>query len=182
MLHVDHDVRLVVLSLVLALLTATMLLHIGRGVVHHDARHGSRLTLLAAASTGVGVWAMHFVALLAVAKAPADVAPAPWWGYALLLAAAVCEASYVVIGKRLTAGVSPRRISALINLWGLVLVTPLAGLDAMAVALLGIPLPICAELLPKPVLDQVQPMRELKQACARMEQRAVVGKLVLTNA
>jgi drug/metabolite transporter (DMT)-like permease len=50
---------------------------------------------------------------------------APWWGYALLLAAVFCEASYVVIGKRLTAQVSPRRISALINLWGLALVTPL---------------------------------------------------------
>lgn len=46
------------------------------------------------------------------------------WGYALLLAAVVCEASYVVIGKRLTGAVSPRRISALINLWGLALVTP----------------------------------------------------------
>ncbi len=46
------------------------------------------------------------------------------WGYALLLVAVVCEASYVVIGKRLTANVSPRRISALINLWGLALVTP----------------------------------------------------------
>jgi drug/metabolite transporter (DMT)-like permease len=37
-----------------------------------------------------------------------------------------CEASYVVIGKRLTAALSPRRISALVNLWGLVLVAPLA--------------------------------------------------------
>ncbi len=45
-------------------------------------------------------------------------------GYALLVAAVLCEASYVVIGKRLTASVSPRRISALINLWGLLLVTP----------------------------------------------------------
>ena len=45
-------------------------------------------------------------------------------GYGLLLAAVVCEASYVVIGKRLTGAVSPRRISALINLWGLALVTP----------------------------------------------------------
>lgn len=64
------------------------------------------------------------VAWLAMAGSGASAAPAPWWGYALLLAAAVCEACYVVIGKRLTAGVSPRRISALINLWGLVLVTP----------------------------------------------------------
>jgi len=45
-------------------------------------------------------------------------------GFALLMGAVVCEASYVVIGKRLTATLSPRRISALINLWGLVLITP----------------------------------------------------------
>jgi drug/metabolite transporter (DMT)-like permease len=45
-------------------------------------------------------------------------------GYALLLGAVFCEASYVVIGKRLTGNVSPRRISALINLWGLALATP----------------------------------------------------------
>ncbi|MEP7282802.1 MAG: DMT family transporter [Rubrivivax sp.] len=48
----------------------------------------------------------------------------PVWGYLLLVGAVLCEASYVVIGKRLTAQVSPRRISALINLWGLALVTP----------------------------------------------------------
>jgi drug/metabolite transporter (DMT)-like permease len=65
------------------------------------------------------------IALLALAKSPAGSAAAPWWGYALLLGAVLCEASYVVIGKRLTAQVSPRRISALINLWGLALVTPL---------------------------------------------------------
>jgi drug/metabolite transporter (DMT)-like permease len=47
-------------------------------------------------------------------------------GALLLLAAVVCEGCYVVIGKRLTAQLTPRRISALINLWGLVLVSPLA--------------------------------------------------------
>lgn len=47
-------------------------------------------------------------------------------GALLLLAAVFCEAGYVVIGKRLTASLSPRRISALINGWGLVLVAPLA--------------------------------------------------------
>lgn len=52
------------------------------------------------------------------------VGPGVGLGYVLLLAAVLCEASYVVIGKRLTASVSPRRISALINLWGLALVTP----------------------------------------------------------
>ena len=47
-------------------------------------------------------------------------------GALLLLAAVFCEACYVVIGKQLTAGLAPKRISALINLWGLVLVAPLA--------------------------------------------------------
>jgi drug/metabolite transporter (DMT)-like permease len=71
---------------------------------------------IACAATGI--------ALLALAKDPAGSAAAPWWGYALLLGAVLCEASYVVIGKRLAGQVSPRRISALINLWGLALVTP----------------------------------------------------------
>jgi drug/metabolite transporter (DMT)-like permease len=78
---------------------------------------------LAIACAGLGI------ALLALARTPAsDVAKGDTprlWGYALLLAAVVCEASYVVIGKHLAAQVSPRRISALINLWGLALVTPL---------------------------------------------------------
>jgi drug/metabolite transporter (DMT)-like permease len=47
------------------------------------------------------------------------------FGNLLLIAAMFCEAGYVVIGKRLTASVGPKRISALINLWGLALVTPL---------------------------------------------------------
>ena len=46
------------------------------------------------------------------------------WGNLLLLGAVTCEASYVVIGKKLTGSLSPRRISALINLWGLALATP----------------------------------------------------------
>ncbi len=50
------------------------------------------------------------------------------WGNLLLLGAVLCEASYVVIGKQLTGNVSPKRISALINLWGLALVTPLRAL------------------------------------------------------
>lgn len=84
------------------------------------------------AGTALGVG----IALLAFARVPQDpaavaAAPAPWWGYALLLGAVVCEASYVVIGKRLTGQVSPRRISALINLWGLVLVTPLGLWQAL---------------------------------------------------
>ncbi|MDR7272094.1 drug/metabolite transporter (DMT)-like permease [Pelomonas saccharophila] len=54
------------------------------------------------------------------------------FGALLLLAAVFCEACYVVIGKKLTAGLGPKRISALINLWGLVLVTPLAAWQALS--------------------------------------------------
>ena len=47
------------------------------------------------------------------------------FGTALLLAAVLCEAAYAVIGKKLVGALSPKRITALINLWGFVLVTPL---------------------------------------------------------
>ncbi|KQV92502.1 MULTISPECIES: DMT family transporter [unclassified Roseateles] len=53
-------------------------------------------------------------------------------GALLLLAAVFCEGCYVVIGKKLTAGLGPKRISALINLWGLVLVAPLAIWQALS--------------------------------------------------
>ncbi len=56
----------------------------------------------------------------------------PLLGLALLLAAMCCEASYVVIGKKLTSNVSPKRISAIINLWGLALVTPLGIWQALS--------------------------------------------------
>ena len=55
----------------------------------------------------------------------------PLLGHGLLRCAVFCEAAYVVIGKRLSARVSPRRISALINLWGLALVTPLGLWQAL---------------------------------------------------
>ena len=74
---------------------------------------------------GAIVCAAVGIAVLAVARNDGAAGePASTLGYALLLAAVVCEASYVVIGKRLTGNVSPKRISALINLWGLALVTP----------------------------------------------------------
>ena len=53
-------------------------------------------------------------------------------GLVLLVAAVFCEATYVVIGKQLTAQISARRISALINLWGLALVTPLGLWQALS--------------------------------------------------
>jgi drug/metabolite transporter (DMT)-like permease len=72
---------------------------------------------IACAMAGIGLlaWARHTAG---------DTSTASSWGYLLLVGAVICEASYVVIGKLLTGQVSPRRISALINLWGLALVTP----------------------------------------------------------
>jgi drug/metabolite transporter (DMT)-like permease len=64
------------------------------------------------------------VVLLAFSRAETANVPQRLIGIALLLGAVFCEAAYVVIGKRLTGKVSARRISALINLWGLALVTP----------------------------------------------------------
>ncbi len=46
-------------------------------------------------------------------------------GNLLVFGCACCEAVYVILGKRLTARLSARRISALINLVGLALTTPL---------------------------------------------------------
>ena len=46
-------------------------------------------------------------------------------GNLLVFGAVLCEAAYAVIGKKLTGTLSPKRITALINLWGFVLMTPL---------------------------------------------------------
>lgn len=70
------------------------------------------------------------IALLAAARpatGPQTPAGLAVLGHALLFAAVLCEAAYAVIGKKLTATLGARRISALINLWGLALATP-AGL------------------------------------------------------
>ncbi len=48
-----------------------------------------------------------------------------WLGNVLLVGAVLCEAAYAVIGKKLTGVLAPRRISALINLWGFALVSPM---------------------------------------------------------
>ena len=48
-----------------------------------------------------------------------------WLGNLLVIAAVLCEAFYSVIGKKLTSALSPKRISAIINLWGFALMTPM---------------------------------------------------------
>jgi drug/metabolite transporter (DMT)-like permease len=72
-------------------------------------------------------FAIAGIALVAFARdAEGELASGSLLGALLLLGAAFCEAIYVVLGKKLSARVGPKRISALINLWGLVLVTPFA--------------------------------------------------------
>lgn len=75
---------------------------------------------IACAALGIGLFSVE----KASSNAPAD-ATRMLLGNLLVFAAVVCEAAYVVIGKRLTEGLGPKRISAIINLWGLVLVTPM---------------------------------------------------------
>jgi drug/metabolite transporter (DMT)-like permease len=82
------------------------------------------------------------IALLQLAKT-AEPLPEPGstltalLGNLLLFGAVVCEAIYVIIAKRLSVTRSPLRVSALINLLGLVLIAPLglwqlASFDASA--------------------------------------------------
>ena len=68
-------------------------------------------------------------------------------GNLLLVGAVICEASYVVIGKTLTGNVSPKRISALINLWGLALVTPFGLWQALRFDFNSVPVNAWALLL-----------------------------------
>lgn len=84
-------------------------------------------TALAVAVAGAGI---ALLSLQSPAHGAADGA-LPRLGHVLLAGAVICEAAYAVIGKRLSARVTPRRIAALINLWGLGLMTPLA-LSVMA--------------------------------------------------
>ena len=101
---------------------------------------GRMLLAIALAAAGI--------AALAVARHADATAPATSiWGQMLLVGAVFCEASYVVIGKRLATNVSPQRISALINLWGLALMTPLGLWQAWRFDFGSVALPLWALLV-----------------------------------
>lgn len=88
-----------------------------------DARSGLAVAL---AAVGIGLFSLDKAAPGTGGASGTWLGVAlPLWGNALVFAAVVCEASYVVIGKRLTGQLGPRRIASLINLWGLALMTPL---------------------------------------------------------
>ena len=79
------------------------------------------------------------IALLAFADAPgtggvltASQRADSMLGNLLVLAAVLCEAAYAVIGKKLTGALGPKRITAIINLWGFALVTPLGLYTALS--------------------------------------------------
>lgn len=95
--------------------------------------HVTSRTWLAIACAAAGI------ALLGLSKPEGTGSPAgdtgaaskAWLGHLLLLGAVVCEASYAVIGKKLTGVLGPKRITSLINVWGFVLVTPFGAYAAL---------------------------------------------------
>lgn len=78
--------------------------------------------------------------LLNLAPLSRDAVASSPWGNALVLAAVFCEAAYAVIGKRLAITLTPRRITAIINLWGCVLMAPLALWHWPTLSLAHVPL------------------------------------------
>jgi drug/metabolite transporter (DMT)-like permease len=92
----------------------------------HEPVSGRTQAAIACAAFGIG--------LLAFAQ-PASHAGGghrlAWLGNLLVLGAVLCEAAYAVIGKTLTGTLGPKRITALINLWGFALVTPFGLYAAM---------------------------------------------------
>jgi drug/metabolite transporter (DMT)-like permease len=98
---------------------------------------GERIAPRVAAGIGCAVGGIALVSFSrqeAPSAAPAAESAQAWIGNAMLFGAVCCEALYVVIGKLLTGHLSARRISALVNLWGLALVTPLGLAQAFAFA------------------------------------------------
>jgi len=88
---------------------------------------GERVTRRVAAGIACAVGGIALVALSRQTQAPSAASfNQALLGNLLLLGAVTCEAIYVVVGKKLAAKVSPKRISALINLWGLALIAPFA--------------------------------------------------------
>ena len=79
----------------------------------------SRRALLAVALAVGGIAVLQFT------RGDGDSRGSSLIGNALMLGAVLCEAIYVILAKRLSATRAPLRVSALINLWGLALITPL---------------------------------------------------------
>jgi drug/metabolite transporter (DMT)-like permease len=86
---------------------------------------------------GLRIWAAVACGALGIGILALSKSPVPdgahqyaWLGNVLVFGAVLCEAAYAVIGKQLTTVLSPKRISAIINLWGFALMTPMGLLAA----------------------------------------------------
>ncbi|OQW90152.1 MAG: EamA family transporter [Rhodoferax ferrireducens] len=100
---------------------------------------------IALAALGIGLFSLSKSELLAHPGQglEADLASkTSWLGNLLVFGAVVCEAAYAVIGKKLTGSVSPKRITALINLWGFALMTPLGLVAAWSFDFASVPMPM----------------------------------------
>ena len=91
---------------------------------------GERITVRVALAIGCAAAGIALLAWTRNPRAPAGGEDLAWLGNLLVFGAVLCEAAYAVIGKTLTTALGPRRISALINLWGLALVTPFGAYAA----------------------------------------------------
>ncbi len=84
-------------------------------------------TALAIALAAAGIALLAWGREPGAAGSPGDGTGRAWLGNLLVFGAVLCEAAYVVIGKPLSGALHPRRVTALINLWGLALTTPLGA-------------------------------------------------------
>jgi drug/metabolite transporter (DMT)-like permease len=75
-------------------------------------------------TTSPPTWSRTSPGIISPAAAGQSQPHLAWLGNALVFGAVLCEAAYAVIGKALTGVLGPKRITALINVWGFVLVTP----------------------------------------------------------
>jgi drug/metabolite transporter (DMT)-like permease len=86
------------------------------------------MAAVACAGAGIALLAFSKSAITGDVAAGRNVADnREWLGDLLVFGAVLCEATFIVIGKKLSSGISPKRIAAMINGWGFVLMTP-AGL------------------------------------------------------
>jgi drug/metabolite transporter (DMT)-like permease len=100
-------------------------------------RIGARVwAAIALAAIGIGLFS------ISKSDQTVPVGHNPLWGNLLVFAAVMCEAAYAVIGKKLTGTLSPKRITALINLLGFALMTPFGLYAAWDFDFAGVPAPM----------------------------------------
>lgn len=98
---------------------------LGRAFLHE--RIAAR-TWAAIACAGAGIGLLAF----AQPEEASATGRSDWLGNLLVFGAVLCEASYAVIGKKLTGVLGPKRITSLVNVWGFALTTPLGAWTAMS--------------------------------------------------